>query len=45
MEENKVLSKGDDKFDGADGKLEEARAEYNVFDRARAEESVARALL
>ena len=42
-EETKALSQGDKKFDGADEKFEESRAEENAFDRVRVEESVARA--
>ena len=42
-EETKGISQGDDEFDGADKKFEEARAEEIAFDRARAEESVTRA--
>ena len=37
-----AISQGDGKFDGADDGFEEARAEENVFDAARAEESAAR---
>ena len=39
------ISQGDDKSDGADDNFKEARAEENAFDRARAEESAARARL
>ena len=42
-EETKETLQGDDKFDGGDEELEAARAEEIVFDRARAEESAARA--
>ena len=42
-EGTKVLSQGDDKFDGADEEFEEARVEENALDAGRAEESVARA--
>ena len=35
------ISQGSNEFDGADDKFEEARAEYNAFDSARAEESAA----
>ena len=41
-EETKVLEQGDDKFNGVDDKFEEACAEENAFDAARAEESAAR---
>ena len=39
----KALSQGDDEFGGAENEFEEARAEDNVFDAVRAEESAARA--
>ena len=31
------ISQGDDEFDGADDKFEEARVEENMFDAARTE--------
>ena len=37
-----ALLQGDEEFDGADNKFEEAHAEYNAYDAARAEESAAR---
>ena len=40
-----ALPQGDGKFDGADEKFEEARAEENAFDAGRAEESTARSHL
>ena len=43
-EETKEISQGDEEFKG-DKTLEEARAEEIVFDRARTEESAARARL
>ena len=43
VEDTKETSQGDDEFDGGDEEFEEARAEEIVFDRARAEESAARA--
>ena len=42
-EENKETLQGDDKFDGGDKEFEASRAEEIAFDRARAEESAARA--
>ena len=36
-EGTKVLSQGDDKFDGADEEFEEARVEENVFNAEHAE--------
>ena len=42
-EETKETIQGDDKFDGEYEEFEAARAEEVAFDRARAEESVARA--
>ena len=42
-EGTKVLSQGDDKFDGADEEFEEARLEENALDAGRSEESVAKA--
>ena len=42
-EETKGISQGNDEFDGADDKFEEACVEEIAFDRARAEESVSRA--
>ena len=44
-EDTKEISQGNNKFDGGDDELEEARAEEIAFDRARAEESAARARL
>ena len=41
-EETKKTSQGDDKFDGGDKELEEARAEEIAFGKARAEESATR---
>ena len=41
-EVTKALSQGEDEFDGADKKFEEARVEENEFDTAGAEESAAR---
>ena len=41
-EETRALSQGDEKFDGSDHEFEEARAEDNAFDVARAEEITAR---
>ena len=41
----KALSQGDEEFDGAGNKFDEARAKENVFDALRAEESAARARL
>ena len=38
-EVTKALSQGDEEFDGVDDEFEEACAEDNVFDAARAEES------
>ena len=40
--ETKALSQGDNEFDRADDKFKEARAEENVFDTVRAEESATR---
>ena len=42
-EETKETLQGDDEFDGGDEEFEAARAEEIAFDRARAEERVARA--
>ena len=39
------MAQGDDKFDGADEKFEEAHSEDNAFDAAHAEESATRAHL
>ena len=43
VESNKALSQGDNEFDGADDEFEEARAEQNALDTARAEQRAARA--
>ena len=37
------MAQGDDEFDGSNNKFKEAHADENVFDAARAEESLARA--
>ena len=42
-EDTKETSQGDDKLNGGEEEFEEARAEEISFDRARAEESAARA--
>ena len=42
-EVTKALSQGDDEFDGADEKFEEAHAEENLFEVARADDRAARA--
>ena len=42
-EEIKEISQGDDEFDRGDDEFEEACAKQIAFDRARAEESAARA--
>ena len=41
-EETKALSQGNEEFDGAEDKFEEARTEENTFYRAHTEESAAR---
>ena len=43
--ETKAFLQGNNEFDGADEKFKEARAEYNAFNTARAEESAMRARL